>query len=127
MSKQIIRCANYTRKPTDEGLDQEFNSLDAQHEACTAYITSQRYEGWKALPARFDDGGISGGTLDRPSMQRLVVGGDGIYLSAKRRSTTPIELWLYLIYQGIDGIPGLAFKPWKRVKLDCIVNRFKNR
>ncbi|MEM7441519.1 MAG: recombinase family protein [Pseudomonadota bacterium] len=72
MSKTTIRCAIYTRKSSDEGLDQEFNSLDAQHEACAAYIASQRHEGWKLLPARFDDGGISGGTLDRPALRRLL-------------------------------------------------------
>jgi DNA invertase Pin-like site-specific DNA recombinase len=72
MSKPNIRCAIYTRKSSDEGLDQEFNSLDAQHEACAAYIASQRHEGWKMLPARYDDGGISGGTLERPALQQLL-------------------------------------------------------
>ena len=72
MSKPRIRCAIYTRKSSDEGLDQDFNSLDAQHEACTAYIASQRHEGWVAGKARYDDGGISGGTLDRPALQRLL-------------------------------------------------------
>jgi site-specific DNA recombinase len=70
--KRTIRAAIYTRKSTDEGLDQEFNSLDAQAEACAAYIASQRSEGWRALPDRYDDGGISGGTLDRPALQRLL-------------------------------------------------------
>jgi site-specific DNA recombinase len=72
MSKSTIRCAIYTRKSSEEGLDQEFNSLDAQHEACAAYIASQRHEGWKMLSARYDDGGISGGTLERPALQRLL-------------------------------------------------------
>ena len=72
MSKRQIRCAIYTRKSSEEGLDQEFNSLDAQHEACAAYIASQRHEGWKLLPARYDDGGISGGTLERPALGRLM-------------------------------------------------------
>jgi DNA invertase Pin-like site-specific DNA recombinase len=72
MSKPRIRCAIYTRKSSDEGLDQDFNSLDAQHEACAAYIASQRHEGWVAGKARYDDGGISGGTLDRPGLQRLL-------------------------------------------------------
>ncbi|CUH39100.1 DNA-invertase hin [Jannaschia seosinensis] len=72
MSRPVIRCAIYTRKSTDEGLDQDFNSLDAQHEACAAYIASQRHEGWKMLPARYDDGGISGGTLERPGLRRLM-------------------------------------------------------
>ncbi len=66
-----IRCAIYTRKSSEEGLDQTFNSLDAQYEACTAYITSQKQEGWVLARDRFDDGGISGGTLDRPALQRL--------------------------------------------------------
>ena len=72
MRKPRIRCAIYTRKSSDEGLDQDFNSLDAQHEACAAYIASQKHEGWKPLPTRYDDGGISGGTLDRPALQRLM-------------------------------------------------------
>lgn len=72
MSKPRIRCAIYTRKSSDEGLDQAFNSLDAQHEACAAYIASQRHEGWVAAKTRFDDGGLSGGTLDRPALQRLL-------------------------------------------------------
>lgn len=72
MSAPWIRCAAYTRKFSEEGLDQDFNSLDAQHEACAAYIASQKHEGWKMLPARYDDGGISGGTLDRPALQKLM-------------------------------------------------------
>ena len=70
--KPVIRCAIYTRKSSDEGLDQAFNSLDAQYEACAAYVASQRHEGWKLVPDRFDDGGLSGGTLDRPALQRLL-------------------------------------------------------
>ncbi|QNM82613.1 recombinase family protein [Sphingomonas sabuli] len=71
MTKRV-RCAIYTRKSTEEGLEQEFNSLDAQREACEAYIRSQTGEGWNGLPARYDDGGYSGGNLDRPAMQRLL-------------------------------------------------------
>jgi DNA invertase Pin-like site-specific DNA recombinase len=67
-----IRCAIYTRKSSEEGLEQEFNSLDAQYEACAAYIASQKAEGWVLLPERYDDGGISGGTLERPGLQRLL-------------------------------------------------------
>ena len=67
-----IRCAIYTRKSTDEGLAQEFNSLDAQREACEAYIASQRHEGWTALPDRYDDGGFSGGSMDRPALEQLL-------------------------------------------------------
>jgi site-specific DNA recombinase len=68
-----LRCAIYTRKSSEEGLEQEFNSLDAQREACSAYIASQRSEGWVALAGRYDDGGVSGGTLDRPALKRLLV------------------------------------------------------
>jgi len=67
-----VRCAIYTRKSSDEGLDQAFNSLDAQREACEAYITSQKHEGWKALPTLYDDGGASGGNLARPALQQLM-------------------------------------------------------
>lgn len=67
-----VRCAIYTRKSSDEGLDQSFNSLDAQREACEAYIKSQKHEGWKVLPARYDDGGASGGNMDRDALQRLL-------------------------------------------------------
>ncbi len=72
MTIKTLRCAIYTRKSTDEGLDQEFNSLDAQREACEAYIKSQASQGWSAVPERFDDGGFSGGTLDRPAVKRLI-------------------------------------------------------
>ena len=67
-----VRCAIYTRKSSEEGLDMEFNSLDAQREACAAYVLSQRPEGWIALADRYDDGGISGGTLERPALKRLI-------------------------------------------------------
>ena len=67
-----VRCAIYTRKSHEEGLEQEFNSLDAQREAAEAYNASQRQEGWLALPDRYDDGGYSGGTLERPALQRLL-------------------------------------------------------
>jgi DNA invertase Pin-like site-specific DNA recombinase len=67
-----IRCAVYTRKSTDEGLEKEFNSLDAQRESCEAYIASQRAEGWVLAPDRYDDGGVSLGTLERPALQRLL-------------------------------------------------------
>ena len=66
------RCAIYTRKSSEEGLDMEFNSLDAQREACEAYIASQKAEGWVAIRDRYDDGGISGGTLDRPALKQLI-------------------------------------------------------
>jgi DNA invertase Pin-like site-specific DNA recombinase len=66
------RCAIYTRKSSEEGLDMEFNSLDAQREACEAYVASQRAEGWATIRERYDDGGFSGGTLDRPGLKQLV-------------------------------------------------------
>jgi site-specific DNA recombinase len=72
MRVKRIRCAIYTRKSSDEGLDQEFNSLHAQREACEAFIASQRHEGWHALTAHYDDGGYSGGTMDRPDLKRLL-------------------------------------------------------
>lgn len=70
--KPKLRCAVYTRKSSEEGLEQEFNSLDAQREACEAYVLSQKAEGWLLVPDRYDDGGFSGGTLERPALQRLV-------------------------------------------------------
>ncbi|HXP76626.1 MAG TPA: recombinase family protein [Stellaceae bacterium] len=66
------RCAIYTRKSSEEGLEQAFNSLDAQREACEAYIRSQRHEGWSVIPTLYDDGGFSGGTMDRPALQALL-------------------------------------------------------
>jgi site-specific DNA recombinase len=71
-SKSSIRCAVYTRKSTEEGLDQDFNSLDAQREAAEAFIESQKGEGWACLPARYDDGGFSGGNTERPALKRLL-------------------------------------------------------
>jgi site-specific DNA recombinase len=70
--KGTVRCAIYTRKSSEEGLEQEFNSLQAQREACEAFITSQRHEAWVCLRAGYDDGGFSGGTMDRPALQRLL-------------------------------------------------------
>src|ERR1700754_4359447 len=69
--KPKLRCAVYTRKSSEEGLEMEFNSLDAQREACEAYVASQRAEGWLLVPDRYDDGGFSGGTLERPALKRL--------------------------------------------------------
>src|SRR3954453_18092285 len=68
----ITRCAIYTRKSSEDGLEQEFNSLDAQREACEAFILSQKGAGWVALPMMYDDGGLSGGTLQRPALRRLL-------------------------------------------------------
>jgi site-specific DNA recombinase len=71
-STKVLRCAIYTRKSTEHGLDQEFNSLDAQREACEAYIKSQASQGWKVLPQHYDDPAYSGGDLDRPALKRLL-------------------------------------------------------
>lgn len=72
MADKIQRCAIYTRKSTEDGLEQEFNSLDAQYEACAAYALSQKHEGWEVLPDRYDDGGFSGGNMQRPGLKRLL-------------------------------------------------------
>ena len=72
MNKQHVRCAIYTRKSSEEGLEQSFNSLEAQREACRSYILSQKHEGWAVLTNRYDDGGISGGTMERPGLKKLL-------------------------------------------------------
>ncbi|MGB7406793.1 MAG: recombinase family protein [Pacificimonas sp.] len=72
MKTERRRCAVYTRKSTEEGLEQEFNSLDAQRDACNAYILSQAHEGWEAVPELYDDGGFTGGNMDRPAMKQLL-------------------------------------------------------
>ena len=71
-SSPLRRCAVYTRKSSEDGLEQSFNSLHAQREACEAFIRSQRGEGWRLVETAYDDGGLSGGTLDRPALQRLL-------------------------------------------------------
>ena len=71
-SANIVRCAIYTRKSSEEGLEQEFNSLDAQRESAEAYIASQKSEGWAALPDRYDDGGYSGGNMERPALDQML-------------------------------------------------------
>lgn len=72
MKSPVKYCAIYTRKSSEEGLEQEFNSLDAQSEACHAYITSQKAEGWSAVKTAYDDGGYSGGNMDRPGLKKLM-------------------------------------------------------
>ena len=67
------RCAIYTRKSSEEGLEQDFNSLHAQRDACEAFIRSQAGEGWKLIKGHYDDGGLSGGTMERPALQQLLV------------------------------------------------------
>jgi site-specific DNA recombinase len=69
---KTLRCAIYTRKSTEHNLDLAFNSLDAQREACEAYVKSQAHEGWRLSPERYDDGGLSGASLDRPALQLLL-------------------------------------------------------
>ncbi|MDG1438456.1 MAG: recombinase family protein, partial [Emcibacteraceae bacterium] len=69
---KTVRCAIYTRKSTEDGLEQEFNSLEAQREASLAYIKSQHHEGWRAIRKMYDDGGISGATLNRPAIKQLI-------------------------------------------------------
>ncbi|GGJ17430.1 hypothetical protein GCM10011320_25980 [Neoroseomonas lacus] len=71
-TRTSLRCAIYARKSSEKGLEQEFNSLDAQWKACEAYIRSQRHEGWSLLPTRYDDGGLSGSSMNRPALQRLL-------------------------------------------------------
>lgn len=71
-ARKFIRCAIYTRKSSEDGLEQEYNSLDAQYDACAAYAQSQRHEGWTLVKERYDDGGFSGGTMDRPALKRLL-------------------------------------------------------
>jgi site-specific DNA recombinase len=71
-AKRTIRCAIYTRKSTEEGLQQEFNTLDAQRESAEAYVAAQKHEGWVCLPDRYDDGGFTGGNMERPAVQRLM-------------------------------------------------------
>src|SRR6266567_3300847 len=69
---KTLRCAIYTRKSSEEGLEQDFNSLHAQRESCEAYIKSQRHEGWVALPTHYNDGGYSGGSMERPGLAKLL-------------------------------------------------------
>jgi len=72
MTRQHVRCAIYARKSSEEGLEQSFNSIEAQQEACRAFILSQKHEGWVALNNRYDDGGFSGGTMERPALKQLL-------------------------------------------------------
>jgi len=80
-----IRCAVYTRKSSEEGLEQSFNSLHAQREACESYILSQRHEGWQLIPTGYDDGGFSGGTMERPALKKLMAD-----IAAKRIDTVVV-------------------------------------
>ncbi len=69
---KTLRCAIYTRKSTEEGLEMEFNTLDAQREAGEAYVKSQKHEGWEVLPEKYEDGGYSGGNMERPALKQLL-------------------------------------------------------
>ena len=82
------RCAIYTRKSSEEGLEQYFNSLHAQREACEAFVKSQVAEGWVAVADAYDDGGISGGTLERPALKRLLAD-----IEAERNVSTSLRHW----------------------------------
>ena len=96
-STKVVRCAIYTRVSTDQGLQQDFNSLDAQYDASQAYIRSQAHAGWSLLRAKYDDGGFSGGNTDRPALQRLLedVREGRVDVSAARASTfTRVSLYL---------------------------------
>jgi site-specific DNA recombinase len=72
LTRPAVRCAIYTRKSTEEGLQQEFNTLDAQRESAEAFVKSQAHDGWTCLPDRYDDGGFTGGNMERPALQRLL-------------------------------------------------------
>src|SRR5215813_3528165 len=84
------RCAIYTRKSSEEGLEQEFNSLAAQREACEAYICSQQHEGWVLAKTRYDDGGFSGGNVERPALQHLLADLDRYRRRLQGRPADPI-------------------------------------
>ena len=99
-------CAIYTRKSTEHNLDLAFNSLDAQREACEAYIKSQAHEGWKLVRERYDDGGFSGGSMERPALQKLLEDRKiTLHLDAKARD--------WLAAKGWD--PAYGARPLKRV------------
>jgi len=98
-ARPTLRCAIYTRKSTEDGLEQEFNSLDAQRDAGEAYIASQKHEGWVCMPDRYDDGGFTGGNMDRPALKRLAsrLGDDDAisYLKHLSRSqSSAVAHWL---------------------------------
>jgi Resolvase, N terminal domain len=95
--KRTARCAIYTRKSSEEGLEQSFNSLEAQREACEAFIASQREEGWRLLPAHYDDGGYSGGNMDRPALQQLFFARGRSPDQTKRVHYFHSELWPRLV------------------------------
>ena len=87
-SGKPVRCAIYTRVSTEHGLDQEFNSLDAQYEAASAYIKSQAHAGWALIRSRYDDGGYSGGSTDRPDLQSWTISAPGRLMSSSSTRST---------------------------------------
>src|ERR1700745_3768065 len=97
-----VRCAIYTRKSSEEGLEQEFNALQAQREACEAFIRSQRGEGWRLIETAYDDGGLSGGTLQRPALQRLFAD------IAQHRVDTVVVYKVARLTRSLPGEPGRA-------------------
>jgi uncharacterized protein DUF3489/resolvase-like protein len=105
-----IRCAIYTRKSSEEGLEQEFNSLQAQREACEAFIKSQRHEGWVCLPDGYDDGGLSGATMERPALQQLLAeiqAGrvDIVVVYKKRRRVGDRDALIDQLWSAIEMLP----------------------
>src|SRR5258706_2941775 len=88
---KVLKCAIYTRKSSEEGLEQDFNSLHAQRESCEAYIKSQKHEGWVALPVLYDDGGYSGGSIERPALQKLLSDIQDEPGSSRRSASRPSE------------------------------------
>src|SRR3989441_9554434 len=115
----VVRCAIYTRKSTEEGLEQDFNSLQAQREAAEAYIHSQKEVGWKLLPEHYDDGGFSGATLDRPALQRLLDEGDarrpGCVVAAKVDQQQRSVLHLHRLIDRHVHHPGTFLSVTRRV------------
>ncbi len=99
--QKVVRCAIYTRKSTDEGLEQDFNSLDAQRESAENYIASQKAEGWDCLPDRYDDGGFTGGNMERPALRRLMADmGWGTLMVAVVRFSEPLDYLFYALAIG---------------------------
>ena len=121
MAEKSFRCAIYTRKSTEDGLLQEFNSLDAQYEACAAYALSQRHEGWTVVPERYDDGGFSGGNMQRPGLVRLLAdiaaGKIDIILVYKiDRLTRSLHWWRFTRAVALEGHAKPRYSPNPRVE-----------
>ena len=106
-SVKPVRCAIYTRVSTEHGLDQEFNSLDAQYDAASAYIKSQAHAGWTLIRSRYDDGGYSGGSTDRPDLQRLLDEREFSSLLIEIDETRGHRHASVLCVRPIENLPGL--------------------